>query len=110
MMEPETMKRRPEHRTNDPGVDMSDRRLERMATPLTVLHANIQLLQRRVRNGNVPDPDGLLRVLDKLEQASRTISDEIRELRAEISPGQSTHAKMEQDRSSVVHDEEERDI
>lgn len=84
-------------------------RLERIATPLTVLHANIQLLQRRIRNGQVPDADGLLRVLDKLEQASRTIAGELREFSDAISTDRRDHAKMGEEQSSAVFIEGERD-
>lgn len=103
------MKPRSRSQPEESGAVVPDERLERIATPLTVLHANIQLLQRRIRNGNMPDPQGLLRVLDKLEQASRTISGELRELHDAISPEGTSHAMMQGDRSSVVHDEEKRD-
>ena len=91
-------------------VSVSKTRLERLAVPLTVLHANIQLLQRRIRKGNVPDPDSLLRTLDKLEQASRTIAVQLRELTEQDSTGRPVHETMGDNRSSAVQDSGERDI
>ena len=84
-------------------------RLERLAAPLTVLHANIQLLQRRIRGGQAPDPEGLLRVLDKLEQASRTLADELRELNDAVTTERRDRAKMARNQSSAVFKEGERD-
>lgn len=84
-------------------------RLERLAAPLTVLHANIQLLQRRVRGGQAPDPERLLRVLDKLERASRTLAGELQELNKTMSTERHDRAKMARNQSSAVFKEGERD-
>lgn len=85
-------------------------RLERLAVPLTVLHANIQLLQRRVRKGTMPEPDALLRALDKLEGASRTLAAELRELDELVSTARPVRETIQENRSSAVHEPGERDI
>jgi hypothetical protein len=83
----------------------TDARLERMAVPLTVVHANIQLLQRRVRKGAVPDPEALLGVLAKMERATRTMIGELRDAELRASPTAENHGKMTGTDGHVMHDE-----
>lgn len=103
------MKPRRGHRNEREAPIAPGQHLERMATPLTVLHANIQLLQRRIRNGHVPDPDGLLRILARLERASRSLSGELRELGDAISTDRRDHEMIDRNHSSDVRNEGERD-
>lgn len=91
------------------GTPLSAERLERLAVPLTVLHANIQLLQRRIRKGEMPENDALLRVLEKLEQASRTLSGELRTLHDSVSTERPVRETIDGNRSSAVHDPGDRD-
>lgn len=95
VMERNAMNPRPSQKAQDEPVYISASRLERMSVPLTVLHANIQLLQRRIRAGNMPEPESLLRVLEKLEQASRTMADELRQLDGTISTPRAIRENME---------------
>ena len=98
------------HHHADAGTYVAGERLERLAVPLTVLHANIQLLQRRIRKGKSPDPDGLLRILDKMEQASRTLCGELRELHDTVSTQRHVRETIDRNRSFAVHDQGERDV
>lgn len=99
------MKPRPEPPRESDAAAIPDRVLERIAAPMTVMHANIQLLQRRVRRGNAPDPDALLRALAKMEQASRTIIAQLREAEHRDPPKAEEHGKMTETRGHAMHDE-----
>jgi hypothetical protein len=53
-------------------IDKLTRRdLERIANPMSVILGYTQLMQRRVRRGQVIDEQEMLRVLGLIEQASR---------------------------------------
>lgn len=47
-------------------------------TPLPVIYGHVQLLQRRVRRGEVPDQKDLLRTLGYIEQAAHAIEAQLR--------------------------------
>jgi hypothetical protein len=83
----------------------TDARLERIAVPLTVVHANIQLLQRRIQRGSTPDPEALLGVLAKMEKATRTMIGELRDAELRASPTAEDHGKMAGTDGHVMHDE-----
>lgn len=103
------MKRPSGHKPTPEGTFVSSQSLERIAAPLTVLHANIQLMQRRVRNGDVPDSEGLLRVLARLEKASGALTAELWALGESTSTSDAIREKMEREEAPAVHQERERD-
>jgi signal transduction histidine kinase len=52
-------------------------------TPLAVIYGHVQLLQRRVHRGRVIDSDDLLRTLDHIQKAVRTIESQLEQLGVE---------------------------
>lgn len=47
-------------------------------TPLSAIYGHVQLLQRRVHRGEVPEQADLLRTLGYIEQAARAIEAQLR--------------------------------
>lgn len=62
---------RPQERRVSDNVTAED--LERIANPLSVLHGYTQLLQRRLRRGQSIEDEELLRILNQVESASRSV-------------------------------------
>jgi signal transduction histidine kinase len=77
IMEPRDNSRRHEDEPSDGGA--TDRMLHDLGTPLAVVHGHVQLLQRRLRRGQVLHSDELLRTLSTMEQATRAITARLRE-------------------------------
>ena len=60
--------------------DERDHYLDDLRTPLTVIHASAQLLQRRILLGRTLEPDQLLARLTAVERAAWTIEARLRQL------------------------------
>lgn len=74
----------PRDNTRAKGQEDSESQLSNMLhdirTPLSVLHGHVQLLQRRLRQGQALDNDHLLQKLGYIEQAGRAIEAQLRAL------------------------------
>jgi hypothetical protein len=70
--------------------------LDRIVLPLTVLHAHVQLLRRRIRQNGPDGIDDLDQVLARMEDATRTMT---AELWAAL--GATSHHRGDTDRSGA---------
>ena len=61
-------------RARDRYYIVTGEEVDRIAVPLTVAHACVQLLRRRIAGGEIDDRDGLVQALAKMEEATRSIS------------------------------------
>lgn len=64
----------------DSESQLSNKMVHDIRTPLSVLHGHVQLLQRRLRQGQALDNDHLLQKLGYIEQAGRAIEAQLRAL------------------------------
>lgn len=58
--------------------------LDRLAIPLAVIHGYVQLQQRRVHQGKMPNNDELLQTLVQMEDATQAMKAELQTLRATV--------------------------
>lgn len=63
------------------GVVVSHTEMHHLWAPLTVLSGHLQLLQRRIRRGQIPDNDDLLQRLGHIQKAVRAIETQLNALR-----------------------------
>jgi hypothetical protein len=56
---------------------VSGAEMDRIVIPLTLVHASVQLLRRRIANGTLGGPDDLDQALSVMEQATRRMADDV---------------------------------
>lgn len=59
-------------------VDAFEQVAQDIRTPLSVVYGHVQLLQRRLRQGRILDPDEILRSLNHIEGGARAIEKHLR--------------------------------